>query len=116
MRLWSLKPLDVKNRNRAASTYRDEVIVRADSERSARRLAARAFGIATNVVPGEKIRFVPWDSSDLVRCSQVAPSATYPEQVSPLLSALKLRSTLRRINDFEIPYAFRTALLSGLIR
>jgi hypothetical protein len=66
MRLWSLKPRDVKDRNWAASTYRDEVIVRADSERAERRLAAVAFGIAANVVSGEKIRVVPWDSSDLV--------------------------------------------------
>ena len=79
MPLWKLTPVDVTDRNWAASTFNDEVVVRAADEASARRLAARAFGIATRHTPGEEVRIVPWDYRGLVTAARVDATADYDE-------------------------------------
>ena len=66
MPIWKLKPTDVSSRDWEASTYRGEVIIRAESEIKARQIAIRAFVIATQVRLGEKITDVPWNQSLLV--------------------------------------------------
>ena len=47
MPIWTLEPLDLETPNWEASIYKGKVIVRAENERRARFLAAKAFGIAT---------------------------------------------------------------------
>ncbi len=79
MPLWKLEPLDLGDRNWEASTYKGEVIVRADDLRRAQRLAARAFGIATQHRPGETVKIIPWDYSGLVAASQVQATDEYAE-------------------------------------
>lgn len=74
MAIWKLTPLDQYHRNWAASTFKGEVFVRADDERAARQVAASAFAIATNHVPGEELRFVPWRHSDNVACERMSNS------------------------------------------
>lgn len=80
MALWKLTPLNAADPNWEASTYREEVVVRASDGRVARLLAARAFGIATRHRPGEAIKIVPWDYSGLVSSEQVGPTDEYPEE------------------------------------
>jgi hypothetical protein len=82
MPLWKLEPIDAADRSWDASTYKGEVIVRADDEKRARRLAVRAFGIATRVVLGESIKLVPWDTS-AVRCTEVPPTDDYTSEGEP---------------------------------
>jgi two-component system cell cycle response regulator DivK len=77
-RLWSLKPIDPRNSHWAASTYRGEVVVRAESETMARRLTASAFGIATAVPAKDGTHHVPWEYASLAHCSEIAPCAAYP--------------------------------------
>lgn len=60
MKLWRLEPVKPLSRNWKASTYKGEVIVRAESELEARQIASSAYCIATKVVPGEKVRINPW--------------------------------------------------------
>ena len=71
MPLWRLTPNDQDDPNWAASTYRNELIVRADDARMARLLCARAYGIATQRRLGETVKIVPWNYSNLVAVNQV---------------------------------------------
>ena len=48
MPIWTLEPLDLGNPNWEASTHKGRVIIRAENEKKARFLAAKAFGIATH--------------------------------------------------------------------
>lgn len=80
MPLWKLTPIDMTDRNWAASTFKDEIVVRAADESSARRLAARAFGIATRHLPGEEVRIVPWDYGGFVTAVQVGATEEYAEE------------------------------------
>ena len=80
MALWKLKPLDPSDPNWEASTFKNELIVRALDSRIARLLAARAFGIATEHRPGEAVKIVPWDYSGLVSCEQVEATEAYSEE------------------------------------
>jgi hypothetical protein len=79
MPLWKLNPADSSNRNWAASTHVGLVIVRADDETTARRLAARAFGIATRHRVGEEIKIVPWDYRNLVTAERAEACGDYDE-------------------------------------
>lgn len=60
MAIWKLEPINLNNRTWEASTYRGEVIVRADSETKAREIAYSAFVIATGKRRGEMISINPW--------------------------------------------------------
>jgi hypothetical protein len=53
MPLWKLEPINPTDRYWAASMYCGEVTIRTEDETNARRLSARAYGIATLHVPGE---------------------------------------------------------------
>ena len=73
MAIWKLKPIDLSHRDWEASTYRKEVevIIRADSEKRARQVATSAFLIATEVIPGEKVKTNPWSQAALVSVVEV---------------------------------------------
>ncbi len=55
MRIWRLKALSLSSPRWKASTYRGDVIVRAESEANARRLAAKAFGIGAGNGLGREV-------------------------------------------------------------
>ncbi len=60
MRIWQLQPLDIRVHDWRASTYLGDVIVRAENEEDARHLAADAFGIVPEKVPGQETPVNPW--------------------------------------------------------
>ncbi len=74
MAIWKLEPTDISSRDWEASTYRGEIIVRAESETKARQIAAIAFGIATKKNLGEDIAFNPWNQSSLVSAVTIQDS------------------------------------------
>lgn len=66
MAIWKLEPINLNNRAWEASTYRGEVIVRADSETKAREIAYSAFVILSEERRGEKISINSWiDSAEV---------------------------------------------------
>ena len=66
MRIWRLKALNFSSRHWEASTYQGNVIVRAETEANARRLATQAFWIATDKIPLQEVPANPWIHSWLV--------------------------------------------------
>jgi hypothetical protein len=79
MPIWKLTPINLNDRNWAASTHKGEAIVRAESEKHARDLACLAFVIATHRVPGTTVKVIPWRLSELVTCERLEDSE-YPEE------------------------------------
>ncbi len=71
MPLWKLMPIDRLDPNWETSTHRGGVIVRARTERDARDVAAKAFGVATRFPPGRGIKVPPWTRSALVRAERI---------------------------------------------
>jgi len=61
--IFKLIPLDPKNHNWWASIYRDEVIIRAESEDRARKIAYLAFGRMPERIPGFPVPCDPWERS-----------------------------------------------------
>ncbi len=88
MRIWRLKPLSLRSPHWEASTYQGNVIVRAETEADARRLAARAFGIATERVPGRPVAIIPWDHPRLVAAAVLVDSKYDPDGDEEILSPL----------------------------
>ncbi len=80
MPIWTLEPLDLGNPNWEASTYKGKVIVRAENEKMARFLAAKAFGIAIQPALAQIQRITPWYHIGSVSCCQLLPSEEYPEE------------------------------------
>ncbi len=79
MPLWKLEPINLANNNWRSSTYKNEVIVRADDLNKARGLAARAYGITPHAQPGETTIINPWDNPGLVTTIQVPATGDYAE-------------------------------------
>ncbi len=79
MQLWKLEPIKLANRNWAASTYKNEVIVRAEDLSKARDLSAKAYGNIPRARPGETTIINPWDNPGLVRTNQVQATDDYTE-------------------------------------
>ena len=68
MQIWKLTVIDAESPDWRASTYQGEVIVRADSEHSARMEATKAFAIATERKIGQDTAINPWGQKGLVAC------------------------------------------------
>lgn len=67
MQIWRLHPSDVDSPGWEASTYKGEVIIRAESEIKARAMAAKAYVIATRVKIGARTNHdIPWNQPSLV--------------------------------------------------
>ncbi len=79
MQLWKLQPINVANRNWAASTYKNEIIVRAEDLSKAQDLAAKAYGTMPRSRPGDTTIINPWDNPGLVRTIQVQATDDYTE-------------------------------------
>lgn len=85
MQLWRFEPIDLTDRNWAASTYKAEVVVRAENLRHAQLLAARAYGIATEHRFAETVRINPWDHDGFVRVAQVDAADDYSVDGDPAI-------------------------------
>ena len=79
MQLWKLEPIDLANRNWAASTYKNKVIVRAEDLSKAQDLAAKAYGTTPRPRLGETTIINPWNNPGLVRTVQVQATDDYTE-------------------------------------
>ncbi len=69
MRIWRLKVLTPGSPHWKASTYQGDLIVRAETEVNARRLATQAFWIATEKIPGKEVAVNPWSHPRLVQAA-----------------------------------------------
>ena len=85
MPIWKLTPIDPNDPNWAASTHRDEVIVRAANEEKARARAKLAFSIASERTLGQTVRHPPWAHSDLVRCERLEGSECSEDGLEAIL-------------------------------
>ncbi len=75
--IWRLKALRLSSPHWEASTYRGDVIVRAESEANARRLPAKAFGIGARNGLGREVAnpwYRPWlVAAEVLEGSQFDP-------------------------------------------
>jgi hypothetical protein len=75
--IWRLKALRLSSPHWEASTYQGDVIVRAESEANARRLAAKAFGIRARNGLGRELAnpwYRPWlVAAEVLKGSQFDP-------------------------------------------
>ena len=78
MAIWKLTPIDLGHRNWQASSFAQEIIVRAGSEDKARKIATNAFCKGVTSPPGEEIPTNPWSQPALVSASEIKGS-NYPE-------------------------------------
>jgi hypothetical protein len=73
--IWKLIPIDKTSDHWRASTHKDEVIIRATSEKEARAKAASEFLISIHIGRGEwTIWGSPWEQSSVVRCQRLEDS------------------------------------------
>lgn len=71
MRIWKLSPIDLKHRDWEASSHTKEVIIRAESEERARKIAANSFRIAATKPHGERLQRDPWQQTALVSSIEI---------------------------------------------
>ncbi|MEE9130815.1 MAG: hypothetical protein V3T84_12410 [Phycisphaerales bacterium] len=74
MHIWELKPTNIESDHWQGSTYKGEVIVRAEDEDEARRHALVTFRVPTERVPRADTPFPPWTQSELVTCERLDDS------------------------------------------
>ena len=79
MQLWKLEPTNLTDNNWEASTYKGEVIIRAEDLHGAQHIAARAYGIATKRILGKTVKIIPWDYPGLVSTIQIQATDDYAE-------------------------------------
>ena len=82
--IWRLKALRLSSPHWEASTYRGDVIVRAETEANARRLATQAFWIATDK-PSLEVPANPWSHSWLVAAEVLEGSQFDPDGEEEIL-------------------------------
>ncbi len=85
MRIWRLKALSPSSPHWKASTYQGNVIVRAETEANARRLATQAFWIATDKIPLQGVPANPWIHSWLVAAEVLEGSQFDPDGEEEIL-------------------------------
>ena len=85
MRIWRLKALKLGSHHWTASTYRGDVIVRAESEANARRLPAKAFGIGAGNGLGREVVANPWYRPWLVAAEVLESSQFDPDGEEEIL-------------------------------
>ena len=88
MRIWQLKALSLSSRHWEASTYRGDLIVRAESEANARRLATQSFWIATDKITLQQAPANPWSHSWLVAAEVLKGSQYDPDGEEEILYPL----------------------------
>ncbi len=86
--IWRLKALRLSSPHWEASTYQGIVIVRAETEANARRLATQAFWIATDKIPLQEVPANPWIHSWLVAAEVLEGSQYDPDGDEEILFPL----------------------------
>ncbi len=71
MMIFKLTPIDAESDHWKGSTYKGEVIARAEDEQQARTLANMHFGLVRNQVRGADTAMPPWRLPELVTCETV---------------------------------------------
>jgi hypothetical protein len=77
--IWQLKALSLSSPHWKASTYQGNVIVRAETEVDARRLASQSFWIVTEKIPLQEVPANPWSHSWLVAAKVLEGSQYDPD-------------------------------------
>lgn len=72
MPIYRLTPRNLDHKDWQSSLYKNQVVVRAPSEETARWAATAAFKIPSPYVPGTPFRDNPWKQEALVRVTEVA--------------------------------------------
>ena len=85
MRIWQLKALSLSSPHWKASTYQGDVIVRAETEVDARRLASQSFWIVTEKIPLQEVPANPWSHSWLVAAKVLEGSQYDPDGEEEIL-------------------------------
>jgi len=85
MRIWQLKALSLSSPHWKASTYQGNVIVRAETEVDARRLASQSFWIVTEKIPLQEVPANPWSHSWLVAAKVLEGSQYDPDGEEKIL-------------------------------
>ena len=85
MHIWRLKALKLSSPHWEASTYRGDVIVRAETEANARRLPAKAFGIGAGTALGREAAANPWYRRWLVAAEVLESSQFDPDGEEEIL-------------------------------
>ncbi len=92
MPIWKLEPVNPDVHHWRASTYVGPVIVRAPDEAMAGGLAASAFAIAAEKIPGAEVPILPWSYSWLVTCVRLEKSGYDEEGPDTILGPEKALS------------------------
>jgi hypothetical protein len=71
MPIFRLVPVEDGPGDWERSVYRGEAIIRAESEKDARAIAAASFALAKAIVPGARTTFEPWRNELSVRCERL---------------------------------------------
>lgn len=95
--IWKLAPIDPDDFNWAASTYRDEVIIRAADERRARQIAAGAFlCMVERKSPGQPTALNPWGAlTGTSTCERLTDSEFPEDEPEAVLSPAEYDSEWR---------------------
>ncbi len=91
MRIWRLKALSFSSPHWEGSTYQGNVIVRAETEANARRLATQAFWMATEKIPGKEVAVNPWFHPMLVAAAVLVGSQYERDGDEEILSPAFIR-------------------------
>ncbi len=95
MPIWKLEPVNPDEHHWRRSTYVGPAIVRAPDEARAGRVAADAFGIAAEKIPGAEVPLLPWIHSWLVTCVRLENSDFDEEGPEAILGPEKALSKAR---------------------
>lgn len=86
MKIWKLSPINLDFAGWCCSTYKDDVIIRAEDEEKARDIATQNFGIfAKKVSSTQETPRSPWNDSTVVKCIELSNSKYSIEGPAKLL-------------------------------
>lgn len=89
METWKLTVLDNDSHDWDLSTYKGDLIVRAETEHQARMQATNELGIAAQAKPGKPTRINPWSQKDVVGCDRYSGSEFSKEGAPSVLKKLE---------------------------
>jgi len=74
MKIYQLEPNSTAYTGWKHSRYKGELVVRAEDENDARKIASRTLGCFATYRTGEETSFCPWDMPQFVSCVLLADS------------------------------------------
>ncbi len=85
MFIWRLSPIDLADPNWEASSHRAAAIIRAASEKAAREVAQKAFGVKTRFNHSGPV-ITPWKRAEMVRAERIHDERYDPDGPPEVLS------------------------------